>query len=299
MANRIVGRDSSRLRQEVVNLNSMRSKNVTTVLALFLGLFGVHRFYLGQYERGALYLLYPIMVLLAVFAFSGTMEIAKSELSLELSFSTIVPLLPFLIVPLFDTLWFARMSKDKFDERYNTKRANWLGESLTSLGYILLAVVVVWWLYDRYLVKKVADVAKTEAAFEVSAEEFAAAYDTDEDAAAEKYDEQVVRITGRVLRTDEFNAQHEQVLPLAGSGFVDISCNLQQSALAKAQGLEVGQEVIVKGRVLQKMNFEVVLNDCLIEQVGDVIAPETVTIDSLLMPVDTSAADTSFIYEGL
>jgi len=189
-------------------------------------------------------------------------------------------------------------AQEKFNARYNTKRANWLGEALTSLGYILLAVVIVWWLYDRYLVKKVADVSSTEAAFEVSIKNFTSEYAFNEEAAAEKYDGNVIRVTGTVLRTDEFNAQHEQVLPLAGNGVVDVSCNLQKTEFEKAKDLQIGQVVTVKGRVLQKMNFEVILNDCLIEEIGEII-PWLTDDTGSLVPPDTSTADTSFIYEGL
>ncbi len=48
----------------------MRNKNVAAILALFLGMFGIHRFYLGQIGRGILYLFFfwmvPVMFIISI-----------------------------------------------------------------------------------------------------------------------------------------------------------------------------------------------------------------------------------------
>ena len=48
----------------------MRNKNVAAILALFLGAFGIHRFYLGQIGRGILYMMFfwlvPVMFIISI-----------------------------------------------------------------------------------------------------------------------------------------------------------------------------------------------------------------------------------------
>ncbi len=69
-------------------VESHKSKSTTILLAIFLGIFGVHRFYLRHYWRGALFLLFSI---------------------------TLIPIL-FVII---DIIMFAVMSQEEFDEKYN------------------------------------------------------------------------------------------------------------------------------------------------------------------------------------
>lgn len=66
----------------------MKSKLVTALLALFLGAFGIHRFYLGQYKKGFLYL---------IFCF------------------TLIPTL----ISFYDFFSFLLISEDKFNMKYN------------------------------------------------------------------------------------------------------------------------------------------------------------------------------------
>ena len=67
----------------------MKNRKTTLVLTFFLGLFGVHRFYLGQTGLGILYLL-------------------------TLGFCGVLPILDFLMILL--------SSKENFDNKYNKQR---------------------------------------------------------------------------------------------------------------------------------------------------------------------------------
>ncbi len=68
----------------------MKDKNVAAIFALIFGVFGVHRFYLGQTGLGILYLLF---------------------------FWTIIPA----IVSLIDAIVFFSMDRDEFDYKYNRR----------------------------------------------------------------------------------------------------------------------------------------------------------------------------------
>lgn len=81
----------------------MKSKFVAATLAFFLGIFGTHRFYLGQRALGVLY----------GFIFFITAII---------SFENDVPALAFpAILAFVDSVLFAVMPKEEFDERYNQR----------------------------------------------------------------------------------------------------------------------------------------------------------------------------------
>lgn len=69
-------------------IKSDKSKTTTILLAFFLGTFGAHRFYLGQYWRGIFYVLF---------------------------FWTWIPT----FISLIDVIIYAVMSQDKFDNKYN------------------------------------------------------------------------------------------------------------------------------------------------------------------------------------
>jgi hypothetical protein len=81
---------------------SMKNKNVAGALAIFFGIFGTHRFYLGQRFLGALYF----------FLFWAGLAITIEEQN------PIVMLLPALI-SLVDSIVFFAMPWEDFDRRYN------------------------------------------------------------------------------------------------------------------------------------------------------------------------------------
>ena len=81
----------------------MKSKYVAGILALLMGMFGVHRFYLGQKALGVLYF---------VMAFIGIGVTAASDGEAPLA------LLP-LAIGMIDAVLFFAMPRPDFDEKYN------------------------------------------------------------------------------------------------------------------------------------------------------------------------------------
>jgi len=79
----------------------MKNKNVAGILALFLGLFGVHRFYLGQRFLGILYFLFTMF---------GIMIAVEEE----------VPIIAIpAILGFIDSILLFAMPRAEFDEKYN------------------------------------------------------------------------------------------------------------------------------------------------------------------------------------
>lgn len=84
----------------------MKNKIVASFLALFFGIFGVHRFYLGQRFVGFLHII-------AFFFLLVVMERTYTDFPL--------PVIPALI-GFIDAILFMAMPKEDFDDRYNAKR---------------------------------------------------------------------------------------------------------------------------------------------------------------------------------
>ena len=82
----------------------MKRKHVTTVLALTLGIYGVHRFYLGQKLKGILHF--------SLAMFSGLLFFEEGAPLI---------LLP-AIIGLMDAILFMVMPQEEFDNRYNFSR---------------------------------------------------------------------------------------------------------------------------------------------------------------------------------
>lgn len=81
----------------------MRKKQVAATLALFLGIFGVHRFYLGKRFMGVMYF--------GIFMFSFLMTVEEN-----------VPLIAFpALLGFIDAVLLFVMPQEEFDERYNKK----------------------------------------------------------------------------------------------------------------------------------------------------------------------------------
>ncbi len=81
------------IREPKNTITKMKKKNTAALLAIFLGVFGVHKFYLGQVFLGVLY---------AVFSATG---------------------IPFLL-SIVDAIVLLTMSEEKFDARYNSLDGN-------------------------------------------------------------------------------------------------------------------------------------------------------------------------------
>lgn len=84
-----------------------KSKIVTVGLALFLGIFGVHRFYLGQVKYGLIYLATLLGSLIFLFLGIG-----------------IVGIWVLVLAAVVDFIYFLTMPSEKFEKRFNRKNTS-------------------------------------------------------------------------------------------------------------------------------------------------------------------------------
>ncbi len=91
----------------------MKNKNQTAILALFLGLFGTHRFHLGQRALGFLHFGFFLAGFILMLVIPNHIPIKTSFLSFFFG-------LP-IIVSFIDAILFLSMDKEDFDAKYNNK----------------------------------------------------------------------------------------------------------------------------------------------------------------------------------
>ena len=82
----------------------MKEKIVAALLAFFLGVWGIHWFYLNEQAKGKKYLIWCIVGILLSWVIIG-----------------LIPLVVLAIVALVDTFKILFMTDEEFDEKYNSQ----------------------------------------------------------------------------------------------------------------------------------------------------------------------------------
>ncbi len=274
----------------------MKNKNVAGILSLILGVFGIHRFYLRQYVRGSIYILFPAIAALLVAFLTGTVEILK-DASTDLHFGPaflnriffvpIVYYLPVLVFAIIEAIGFFVMKKEKFDTRYNKHP-----ESITKVwGFtiinIALSVLILFLLFNRYFIKENINVSDTDAAFEITSTELFSAFDENTDAAYEQYGNQVIEITGSIIELGQ-EITGEYYVGLEGGIIYNVKCNFQTTEQDKVKDLVEGQEISVKG-YCRELIMDLIVDDCQLLTIGEkpaILEAEPLS-DSLDVLIDT------------
>ena len=83
----------------------MKEKIIAALLAFFLGVWGMHWFYLDDRERGKKYLIWCVVGILTSWLIIG-----------------LIPLIVLAVLSLVDCFKFLFMTDDEFNETYNTKK---------------------------------------------------------------------------------------------------------------------------------------------------------------------------------
>ena len=155
----------------------MRNKTLTAVLALLFSLLGLHRFYLGQWLRGALYIVsVPIVTVIVAKIIGFPLEESSNQFGIgilnQLLFAPWFAYMPVVAIGIFDCIWFLAMSREHFDERYN--QPNRSGASTFGVNALVLVVSIgiAYVIYQQYFKPKTIDVAGSDADYRLTAAGF-------------------------------------------------------------------------------------------------------------------------------
>ena len=251
----------------------MRNKTLAAVLALLFSLLGLHRFYLGQWLRGAIYILaVPVVTVVVATIVGFPLEESYNEFSIgilnKLLFAPWPAYIPLAAIGVFDCIWFLAMSQERFDARYNQPGS----VSAKSVGVnamvFVVSIALAYVIYQQFFKAKTIDVAGTTAAYSLSAQELAEEFSEDEVAALAKYDLKVIEVTGEVMdeEMELLGGESARVLLLEGNGTAYVKCKFAPSEMEQVAEVAIGEEITVKGYVRDFLVGEVVLEDCLLQE---------------------------------
>lgn len=242
----------------------MRNKTFTALLALILGIFGIHRFYLGQYFRGALYLVYPVVLLTILFYATGFLSVVREQITLDINTELLPFLLPFLILPVFDSVWFFRMGREKFNEKYN-QHPDPVGKALLiSLIAIAISLAVNYAVFTQFYMEKKVDVAATDAAYDLSSIELADEFSENEESAMSKYGDGIIMVRGTVSLVEEHPFSGKLDILLEGNGQMQVKCDFKDGQEEQVKQLQVGDEIQVKGKLRELLIDEINMKECVL-----------------------------------
>jgi hypothetical protein len=137
-------------------------------------------------------------------------------------------------------------------------KKNWL------LLFLLLAIVAGYFAWQVYN-KPLATLHDAKPEREVNAEQIFADFAENEESANKKYLGKVIRISGAVLDLNLNANEYSTIYLDANDAMGSVSCQLEKGEEAKAEKLNSGQLVTVKGKCTG-FTMDVVLTQCIIEQ---------------------------------
>jgi TM2 domain-containing membrane protein YozV len=248
----------------------MRSKNIAAGLALITGVFGLHRFYLGQVLKGAIYLLSPAIVTVLLAVLIGNTEILKD---FQTDFG--VPLLNYLffapwplyaivlLVAIIDAVVLVTMSYEKFDRKFNAAKETITNQWLKSLVILFLGIMALILIYNRFFTDHTIRTASSKAELELTADQLCAKISENAETKAGLNDK-TIQLTGTIVG-DEFNISDDsRTLILLDNDDCVVQCKFKQAVQEEVKSLEKGTLITVIGLCKTETDFDwqVELIDC-------------------------------------
>lgn len=251
----------------------MRNKTLTALLALLFSLLGLHRFYLGQWLRGALYIVsVPIVTVIVAKLIGFPLEESSNDFPIgilnQLLFAPWFVYLPVVAIGVFDFVWFLTMSQEHFDERYNQPERSGAKTFGLNALVLVLSIAISYVIYQQFFKAKTIDVVGSEADYRLTADELTAEFNDDEVAAMAKYDLKVLEVMGIVKdeETELQGGESARVLLVGGSGSAYVKCKFLPGERERVEKVTIGEEITVKGYVRDFLVGEVVFEDCLLQE---------------------------------
>lgn len=229
-----------------------RKKTILLLIGLFLGWLGLHRLYLGHYGRTLLYWIYPIALLTLLFWATGTLDIARTQASLDVNEQTLPFVLPIILIPWLDTLWLVMRSNTYLEKQ---TLYSWV-KAVRTIAVGITVVVAIYLLFWQVGQRT----ASGEPEYIGSVIDFSKAYQND----YLSFADQVVQVSGTI--TEEEITLREGKDPIRtlimGNGPVPVKLLFRPAEQATADTLSVGRQVTVKGVCQAEFELRAVLVDC-------------------------------------
>lgn len=234
-----------------------RYRLTAAALALLTGIFGIHRFYLGQYLRGMLYLCYPFLLITVGLYVSGTLDIIRDQVSVEGLDGLWYALLPFSLVPLFDAWRLFRMTDGRFQERYSVPAAHEKRLLVSLLAFIAGITFNLLW-YSLFFANSRPDTTGApDASFTPAG--LVAAYGE----GYQSWQGKVVRVTGTLVEEEiEFTEAGERHSWIVGPADMPVLCRIHADFAAEAAVWQVGEQHTLQGWVEADLSNKIILEDC-------------------------------------
>lgn len=245
----------------------MRSRTLTYVFAFLLGAFGIHRFYLAQNIRGALYLLAP-SILILILGYTGLIsdKIIANDFGPDwVGAIWIAPWPIYLImaaIGLFDGIWFLLMKEAKFERLYNSgKKLNWTLAMSIAVPMILLIIIG-----NSFKGLQEINVRNSDADFRFSAIDLAEQFSKGGEEVFNQYHERVFEVTGNISNIEtQFSEDGEELLIiLNGNGDYHIKCDFYSGEQELILQLKKQDSVVIKGYLDEVLLNQIVLNNCIL-----------------------------------
>ncbi|MFN0276327.1 MAG: NINE protein [Chitinophagales bacterium] len=252
----------------------MKSKSIATLLSIFFGSGGVQRFYLGQNNRGWLYILLLWFFLPAVV---WAIKTYTGFFYWEALFFGWIALL--FLVHIGECIYFISLSREKFKLADKSKGNTWL---LTIFSLVITSVLA-YGVFYLFSLNSDIDIDKAEPEFSISSMEYSQSLFSDEEAFRKKYANKVLQVDGKVSSTGmDFSEGNFLILESAQNTSIDLKCFFNSAHQSQLLDISKGMLVTLKGVCNGRF-----LENCSIMDKKP--APE------MPVPVDTSTIQTDSI----
>lgn len=133
----------------------------------------------------------------------------------------------------------------------------------------ILGIIIAYTMYN----KPHTDVGNSDAQFEMTADELFGAFDAEYDIAREKYEDQIILVSGQLHSLDMGNDEAPQLLLLTSFDDGYIRCGFDASNAAKLKGIKDETQLKIKGicKGMDKLegldllnDIDVILSNCII-----------------------------------
>lgn len=217
----------------------MKSKGLTSVLALLFGSAGAHRFYLGQTNRGWIYLLVFWFIIPAAVWSAKYFKILYYWESLYFGWIGIL-----FLIHVVESIYFVALSNEKFRLADKSRGNTWL----LTLFSVFIACTFAYGVNYLFSLSDEIDIDKAEAEFTLSSLAYSESLFQNEEVFRKQYAGKVLQIDGEVISLGtDFTEGNFIILESAQNTSIDLKCFFNEAHQKQLEKIQRGMQVNVKG----------------------------------------------------